>query len=105
MQQKNAHGFRAEVKNVLLKLKGILFEEMARQNRDIVPSLSQGRKGERNDIQTIKKVYPEFSVSRRVFQIYAGRGNDTCVGTADLVRAKHLIFFVLKEAQKLNLCG
>ncbi len=91
--------------DVFMVLFGKSLEEMGRQERDILSSLPQRRKGDGYDIESVEEVLSEASVFHERFQELI-RGGDHPHIHLDVSRFSHpfnLVF--LEESQELRLHG
>ena len=73
------------------------------QQDDIAGALRQGRHHDRKDVQTVEKVFAEQFFRHEVFQVAAGRGEETDIGMQFLVAADAGKGPFLQEAEQFHL--
>src|SRR5688500_10327052 len=74
-----------------------------RQEGNVFSSVTQRRKNEGNNVQTVVQILAHLAVSDRLFQVQITRSDDPHVSPADFRRPKRTIFLLLQKSQQLHL--
>ena len=81
------HGVRSESGYLLAITLAQLTQEMLRQQRNILPPLTQGRQLQGKDIQTVKQVFTKQAVARPRLEVLMGRRDHANVCAQGLMPA------------------
>ena len=82
---------------------GELHDEVLREQRDVILSLSKGRKLNRDDVQTVEKVFAERALADCVLRVAVRRGQHAHVNRNLVRAAEPSNLTVFEDAQELRL--
>src|SRR5262249_40544492 len=94
---------RPDLVELLLGFRRKTLHEKVCQSADVFPSFSQGRKGNRNDVQTVVEIRPETALFYRAGEIAIGRCDDFDVDTDRFDSSDALELSFLEKSQELGL--
>jgi len=80
-----------------------LVDEVARQERDVVPALAQGRNVDPDDVEAVEEVRAEPALLNLRLEVAVGRGHHANVDPGRLLVAEALELAVLDGVQQLGL--
>ncbi len=78
-------------------------EIVARDQRDVVPALAQGRNADHNSLEAVVQVLAETSLPDHVFQILVGRRHDAGVDLDRLRASETFELLLLQHPEQLRL--
>src|SRR4029077_11183640 len=102
---KMRHRFAADAGDRAVLLGGKARQEMPQKMRDVLTPRAKSRDRQRQDMETVEKVFAEMALLHTLQQLAVGRGADAPVAFHGPAAADGLDCAFLERAQELHLRG